>query len=103
MNNQISKLSEYNLSSNYASSPVSAALISYFYRSGAINQVSIPILCVLTFQYICKNKSIFLDELKLIPGKHGVGTYSTRTQSKISPHLIKYLNSRFRLKLAMRR
>ncbi len=71
MNERIKKLRERSLKAINKLSPERALLITEFYKSDVAYEVSTPVRRAMSFEYIMKNKKLYIGEGELIVGERG--------------------------------
>ncbi|MCF6242194.1 MAG: formate C-acetyltransferase/glycerol dehydratase family glycyl radical enzyme, partial [Bacteroidales bacterium] len=91
MNERIKKLRENSLKAINKLSPERALLITEFYKSNVAYEVSTPVRRALSFEYIMKNKALYIGEGELIVGERGPAPKETPTYPEVSLHSIQDL------------
>lgn len=97
MNQRIQKLRENSINAINRISAERALLITQFYQSGKEAEVSVPVARALAFDYILKNKKIWIGEGELIVGERGPEPKAVPTYPEVSLHSLEdleILNSR---------
>lgn len=97
MNERIKKLRHQTLTTKPSISLERAQLLTEFYKSGQADRSSIPVARAKAFQYILKNKKLYLSEGELFVGERGPSPLATPTYPEICTHTINdftVLNSR---------
>ncbi|MEE9409546.1 MAG: trans-4-hydroxy-L-proline dehydratase, partial [Candidatus Heimdallarchaeota archaeon] len=97
MNKRVEKLRDQSLSTKPCLTPERAILITEFYQSGKIENISIPVARALAFKYILENKKICINEGELIVGERGPEPQAAPTYPEICIHTLEdleILNSR---------
>ncbi|UCD04644.1 MAG: glycyl radical protein [candidate division WOR-3 bacterium] len=97
MNERISRLRSKSLSIRPYLSAERARLITAFYENGCHEQNSVPVTRAHAFEYILKNKRLYIDEGELIVGERGPAPRATPTYPEICIHSLEdldILNSR---------
>jgi len=72
-------------------SPERAILLTEFYESGAVNNVSIPVARALAFKHLLEKKKILIKEGELIVGERGPAPKATPTYPEICCHSLEDL------------
>ena len=91
MNERIKKLRERSLKAINKLSPERALLITEFYKSDVAYEVSIPVRRAMSFEYIMKNKKLYIGEGELIVGERGPAPKETPTYPEVSLHSLQDL------------
>ncbi|MEN8122124.1 MAG: trans-4-hydroxy-L-proline dehydratase [Bacteroidota bacterium] len=91
MNIRIKRLREKSLNAINKLSVERAILITEFYKSDIAYEVSTPVRRALSFEYIMKNKTLYIGENELIIGERGPEPKATPTYPEVSLHSIKDL------------
>jgi trans-4-hydroxy-L-proline dehydratase len=86
MNKRINQLREQSLAAKPSISIERAVLLTEFYKSGKVDQVSIPVARALSFKHILENKKICFNEGELIVGERGPAPKATPTYPEICTH-----------------
>ena len=97
MNARIKRLRAKSLKAINKLSAERALLITEFYQSNMAYEVSTPVRRALSFEYIMKNKKLYIGEYELIVGERGPAPKETPTYPEVSLHSIQdleILNSR---------
>lgn len=97
MNERIARLRNKSLSIRPYLSAERACLITAFYEKSCHEQTSVPATRALAFEYILKNKRLYIDEGELIVGERGPAPRATPTYPEICIHSLEdldILNSR---------
>ena len=97
LSERVKKLREQSLSAAEKLSPERAVLMTRFYKSEESHGHSIQVLRAKAFEYILKNKKLYIGEDELIVGERGPAPKETPTYPEISLHSIQdleILNSR---------
>ncbi len=91
MNERIKKLRERSLKAINKLSPERALLVTEFYKSDVAYEVSTPVRRAMSFEYIMKNKKLYIGEGELIVGERGLAPKETPTYPEVSLHSIQDL------------
>ncbi len=91
MRERIKKLREKSLLAINKISAERALLITEFYKTKIVGQVSVPVQRALSFKYIMEHKSLYLGEEELIVGERGPEPKATPTYPEITVHSLKDL------------
>src|SRR4030043_2432923 len=97
MNQRINKLREDSLRATNCITDERALLVTEFYTSGKVMEVSPPVRRALCFNHILANKNIFINDGELIVGERGPSPKATPTYPEVCIHSLKdldILNSR---------
>ncbi len=97
MNNRIKNLREESLNAVNRITAERALLVTRFYQSDEAKGLSIPVQRAKAFEYILKNKELYIGEGELIVGERGPAPKATPTYPEICVHSLKdleILNSR---------
>ena len=97
LSERVKKLREQSLNAVERLSPERARLITQFYRSSEAFGLSAPVLRARAFEYLLKNKKLYIGEGELIVRERGPAPKETPTYPEICLHSIKdlkVLNSR---------
>jgi trans-4-hydroxy-L-proline dehydratase len=86
MNKRINQLRKQSLAAKPSISHERAVLLTEFYKSGKVDQVSIPVARALSFKHILENKEICFNEGELIVGERGPAPKATPTYPEICTH-----------------
>jgi len=88
---RVKKLREQSLKAVEKLSAERALLITQFYKSDEARELSIPVKRAKAFEYLLKNKKIYIGEGELIVGERGPAPKETPTYPEISLHSLKDL------------
>jgi formate C-acetyltransferase len=94
---RVKKLREQSLNAEERITAERARLITNFYKSDAAREISAPVRRALAFEYLLRNKSIYINDGELIVGERGPAPKATPTYPEISLHSLQdldILNSR---------
>jgi trans-4-hydroxy-L-proline dehydratase len=91
MNDRIKKLREQSLNAVNRISSERALLITAFYKSTESLGLSVPVCRAKAFEYILKNKELYIGEGELIVGERGPAPKATPTYPEICVHTLKDL------------
>ena len=94
---RVKKLRDQSLSAVERISAERALLITQFYKSDESRELSAPVKRARAFEYVLKNKRIFINDGELIVGERGPAPKETPTYPEISLHSLQdleILNSR---------
>jgi formate C-acetyltransferase len=94
---RVKKLRELSLNASEKLSPERAILMTHFYKSDEVRELSIPVKRARAFEYLLKNKRLYIGEGELIVGERGPAPKETSTYPEISLHSLNdldILNSR---------
>jgi trans-4-hydroxy-L-proline dehydratase len=97
LSDRVKRLREQSLDAVEKISAERALLITQFYKSDDARELSAPVKRAKAFEYLLKNKKIYVGEGELIAGERGPAPKETPTYPEISLHSIKdleILNSR---------
>lgn len=86
MNERIQRLRQQSLDAENRVSPERARLVTEFYESRKVNEVSVPVQRALTFKYILENKEICINPGELIVGERGPAPKAAPTYPEICIH-----------------
>src|SRR4030042_3124950 len=92
MNQRINKLREDSLKATNCITPERALLVTEFYKTGKVMEVSAPVRSALCFNHILTNKTICINEGELIVGERGPFPKATPTYPEICIHSLKDLD-----------
>ncbi len=92
MNERIEKLRTQSLKATNKISAERALLVTEFYKSCDISEISMPIQRALSFKYILENKAICINDGELIVGERGPAPKATPTYPEICLHSLKDLD-----------
>jgi formate C-acetyltransferase len=88
---RIKKLRDQSLNAVEKISAERALLITQFYKSDEVRELSAPVKRAKAFEYLLKNKQICINEGELIVGERGPAPKETPTYPEISLHSLKDL------------
>jgi formate C-acetyltransferase len=88
---RVKKLRDQSLNAIEKISAERALLITRFYKSDEARELSAPVKRAKAFEYLLKNKKIFINEGELIVGERGPAPKETPTYPEISLHSMKDL------------
>ncbi len=94
---RVKKLRDQSLNAEESISAERALLITLFYKSDEAREISAPVKRAKAFEYILRNKKIYINESELIVGERGPAPKATPTYPEISLHSLEdleILNSR---------
>jgi pyruvate formate-lyase/glycerol dehydratase family glycyl radical enzyme len=91
ISDRVRKLRDQSLNAIERISAERALLVTTFYRSEEARELSSPVRRARAFEYILRNKKIFISEGDLIVGDRGPAPKATPTYPEISLHSIKDL------------
>ncbi|MGD0341993.1 MAG: trans-4-hydroxy-L-proline dehydratase [Bacteroidales bacterium] len=97
LSDRVKKLREQSLNAAETLSPERALLITQFYKSDEARGLSAPVLRAKAFDYLLRNKKLYIGEGELIVGERGPAPKETPTYPEISLHSmqdLEILNSR---------
>jgi trans-4-hydroxy-L-proline dehydratase len=97
LSDRVTRLREQSLNSTEKLSPERALLMTQFYKSDESRGLSAPVLRAKAFEYLLKNKKLYIGEGELIVGERGPAPKETPTYPEISLHSLQdleILNSR---------
>jgi pyruvate formate-lyase/glycerol dehydratase family glycyl radical enzyme len=83
---RVKKLREQSLNAIEKLSPERALLITQFYKSDEARGLSVPVLRARAFEYLLKNKKLYVGDGELIVGERGPAPKETSTYPEISLH-----------------
>jgi pyruvate formate-lyase/glycerol dehydratase family glycyl radical enzyme len=83
---RVKKLREQSLNAVEKLSPERALLITQFYKSDEARGLSVPVLRARAFEYLLKNKKLYIGDGELIVGERGPAPKETSTYPEISLH-----------------
>jgi len=86
MTERIKKLREQSLNAINRISPERALLITEFYKSDIVREVSVPVQRALSFKYLLENKEICINDGEIIVGERGPAPKATPTYPEICLH-----------------
>ena len=91
LSERVKRLREQSLSAIEKLSPERALLMTQFYKSDEARGLSVPVLRARAFEYLLKNKKLYIGEGELIVGERGPAPKETSTYPEISLHSVKDL------------
>jgi formate C-acetyltransferase len=91
MNERIKKLREQSLNAINHISAERALLVTEFYKSHESQGLSVPVKRAKAFEYILKNKELYIGNEELIVGERGPAPKATPTYPEICVHTLKDL------------
>lgn len=91
MNERIERLRRQSLDAENRISPERARLITEFYESKEVHEVSVPLQRALAFKYVLDNKKVCINPDELIVGERGPAPKATPTYPEICIHSVKDL------------
>ncbi|HBH85037.1 MAG TPA: formate C-acetyltransferase/glycerol dehydratase family glycyl radical enzyme [Bacteroidales bacterium] len=97
MSDRVQKLREQSLNAVETMSAERALLMTQFYKSDEVRELSAPVKRAKAFEFLLKNKKICINEGELIVGERGPAPKATPTYPEISLHSpedLEILNSR---------
>jgi formate C-acetyltransferase len=97
LSDRVKKLREQSLNAVETLSPERAKLMTQFYKSDEAREISAPVKRAKAFEYLLKNKKLYLGDGELIAGERGPAPKETPTYPEISLHSLNdldILNSR---------
>ncbi|MCK4345602.1 MAG: glycyl radical protein [Bacteroidales bacterium] len=86
MTERIKKLRDQSLNSINRISPERALLITEFYKSDIVREISVPVKRALSFKYLLENKEICINDGEIIVGERGPAPKATPTYPEICLH-----------------
>ncbi len=86
---RVKKLREQSLNAVEKLSAERALLVTQFYKSEEARELSAPVKRARAFEYILKNKKLYIGEGELIVGERGPAPKETSTYPEISLHSMK--------------
>jgi len=86
MTERIKKLRDQSLNAINRISPERAFLITEFYKSDIVREVSVPVQRALSFKYLLENKEICINDGEIIVGERGPAPKATPTYPEICLH-----------------
>ncbi len=104
MKKRIKKLRRQSVAARPHISPERAVLMTEFYKSEIVDQVSIPVKRALAFKHLLENKEISINDEELIVGERGAAPKETPTYPEICCHTLEdldVLNSRKKIPYAV--
>ena len=97
MNERIRKLRDQSLQAKPSVSVERATLVTGFYKSPAIQNLSEPVKRAMAFSFLMEHKTVYIGEGELVVGERGEAPKATPTYPEITIHSLKdldMLNSR---------
>jgi pyruvate formate-lyase/glycerol dehydratase family glycyl radical enzyme len=97
LTNRVKELRKQSLDTVEKLSPERALLITQFYKSDEAQELSVPVKRARAFEYLLKNKKLYIGEGELIVGERGPAPKETPTYPEINLHSLsdlEILNSR---------
>ncbi len=91
LSDRVKKLREQSLNAVEKLSPERALLMTQFYKSDEARELSAPVLRAKAFEYLLKNKKLYIGDGELIVGERGPAPKETSTYPEISLHSLKDL------------
>lgn len=91
MTERIKKLREQSLNAINQISDERALLVTEFYKSNESQGLSVPVQRAKAFEYILKNKALYIGENEIIVGERGPAPKATPTYPEICVHTLKDL------------
>ena len=88
---RVKKLREQSLNAVEKLSPERALLMTQFYKSDEARGLAAPVLRAKAFEYLLKNKKLYIGDGELIVGERGPAPKETSTYPEISLHSLKDL------------
>ncbi len=104
LSERVKKLRERSLNAAEKISAERALLMTRFYKSDESRELSAPVKRARAFEYLLKNKTIFIGDDELIVGERGPGPKEVPTYPEISLHSLEdleILNSREKVSFAV--
>jgi len=104
LSDRVKKLRDQSLNAAEKLSPERALLMTQFYKSDESRGLSAPVLRAKAFEYLLRNKKLYIGEGELIVGERGPAPKETPTYPEISLHSmqdLKILNSREKVSFAV--
>jgi trans-4-hydroxy-L-proline dehydratase len=104
LSDRVKKLREQSISAVEKLSPERALLMTQFYKSDESRGLSAPVLRAKAFEYLLRNKKLYIGEGELIVGERGPAPKETPTYPEISLHSmqdLEILNSREKVSFAV--
>jgi len=86
MTERIKKLRDQSLNAVNRISPERSLLITEFYKSDIVREVSVPVQRALSFKYLLENKEICINDGEIIIGERGPAPKATPTYPEICLH-----------------
>jgi formate C-acetyltransferase len=97
LSDRVKKLREQSLNAVETLSPERALLMTQFYKSDEARELSAPVKRARAFEYLLKNKKLYIGDGELIAGERGPAPKETPTYPEINLHSLNdldILNSR---------
>jgi trans-4-hydroxy-L-proline dehydratase len=91
LSERVKRLREESLNAVEKLSPERALLITHFYKSDEACGLSAPVLRAKAFEYLLRNKKLYIGDGELIVGERGPAPRETSTYPEISLHSLKDL------------
>jgi len=91
MNERIKRLRRQSLDAENRISPERARLITEFYESRDVHEVSVPVQRALAFKYVLEKKRVCINPGELIVGERGPAPKAAPTYPEICIHSVKDL------------
>lgn len=104
LSDRVKKLRDQSLNAAETLSPERALLITQFYKSDESRGLSAPVMRAKAFEYLLRNKKLYVGEGELIVGERGPAPKETPTYPEISLHSMRdleILNSREKVSFAV--
>jgi len=104
LSDRVKKLRDQSLNAVETLSPERALLITQFYKSDESRGLSAPVMRAKAFEYLLRNKKLYVGEGELIVGERGPAPKETPTYPEISLHSmqdLEILNSREKVSFAV--
>ena len=104
LSERVKRLREQSLNAAEVLSPERALLMTQFYKSDESRGLSAPVLRAKAFEYLLRNKKLYIGEGELIVGERGPAPKETPTYPEISLHSmqdLEILNSREKVSFAV--
>jgi len=92
LSERVKKLREHSLNAVEKLSAERAVLITQFYKSDESRELSAPVRRARAFEYILRNKTLYIGEGELIVGERGPAPKETPTYPEICIHSLKDLD-----------
>jgi len=92
ISDRVKKLREESLNAVEKLSPERALLMTQFYKSDESRELSAPVKRAKAFEYLLKNKKLYIGEGELIVGERGPAPKETSTYPEISLHTLEDLH-----------
>jgi formate C-acetyltransferase len=91
LSERVKKLREESLNANEKFSPERALLMTQFYKSDDARELSAPVKRARAFEYLLKNKKLYIGDGEMIVGERGPAPKETSTYPEISLHSLEDL------------